>query len=57
MNIKELEELYRVLLDINERALDDYEFYDLLPNIFDNNIEDLIARLHNILEENGYFRK
>lgn len=50
--MEELEKLHEILLDINERAIDDEKFNNLLSQIFDENIEDLISRIKKVLEEN-----
>lgn len=49
----ELKELFILLNRINEKALDDDKFNNLLSNIFNENIEELIYRLKKVLEENN----
>jgi elongation factor P--beta-lysine ligase len=55
LKLDELKELYQILQEINERALDDDEFNDLLSEVFNENVEEQISRLHSVLEENSYF--
>jgi len=50
-NTNELKELFVLLNKINDKALDDDKFNNLLSNIFDENIEELIYRLKKVLEK------